>query len=334
MTKGLHFRLSLLPLRLPGAVSCVFLLAVACATAVAQDYPNRPVRLVSPFPPGGSVDLVARLVAAKVTENLGQQMVVENRSGASGNIGTEFVARSAPDGYTLLINTIPFVANAFLYGKLPYDPLKDFAAVMQVSSSQTLLAVHPSLPVRSVRELLALARAKPGQLNYASAGPATNPHIAGELFNLLGKVNIVVVHFKGGGPGLIATVSGEVPIAFTNFSETSALVKAGRLRALGVSGAKRVAAMPEVPTIAEAGLPGYEFSTWHGILAPAATPKAAIALLNDRLKKAMTAPDQVKRFEERGLDIIAGTPEEFSAHLQSEYKKWGRVIRERGMKAE
>jgi len=324
VTSGSCFRLS----------TFAFLLWVACATAVAQDYPNRPVRLVSPFPPGGSVDLVARLVAAKVTENLGQQMVVENRSGASGNIGTEFVARSAPDGYTLLINTIPFVANAFLYGKLPYDPLKDFAAVMQVSSSQTLLAVHPSLPVRSVRELLALARAKPGQLNYASAGPATNPHIAGELFNLLGKVNIVVVHFKGGGPGLIATVSGEVPIAFTNFSETSALVKAGRLRALGVSGAKRVAAMPEVPTIAEAGLPGYEFSTWHGILAPAATPKAAIALLNDRLKKAMTAPDQVKRFEERGLDIIAGTPEEFSAHLQSEYKKWGRVIRERGMKAE
>jgi tripartite-type tricarboxylate transporter receptor subunit TctC len=290
--------------------------------------------MVSPFPPGGSVDLVARLVAAKVTENLGQQMLVENRSGASGNIGTEIVARSAPDGYTLLINTIPFVANAFLYGKLPYDPLKDFAPVMLISSSQTLLAVHPSLPVRSVRELLALARAKPGQLNYASAGPATNPHIAGELFNLLGKVNIVVVHFKGGGPGLIATVSGEVPIAFTNFSETSALAKAGRLRALGVSGAKRVAAMPEVPTIAEAGLPGYEFSTWHGVLAPAATPKAVIAVLNDRLKKAMTAPDQVKRFEERGLDIIASTPEEFSAHLQSEYKKWGRVIRERGMKAE
>jgi tripartite-type tricarboxylate transporter receptor subunit TctC len=290
--------------------------------------------MVSPFPPGGSVDLVARLVAAKVTENLGQQMVVENRSGASGNIGTEIVARSAPDGYTLLINTIPFVANAFLYSKLPYDPLKDFAAVMLVSSSQTLLAVHPSLPARSVRELLALARAKPGELNYASAGPATNPHIAGELFNLLGKVNIVAVHFKGGGPGLIAAVSGEVPVAFTNFSETSALVKAGRLRALGVSGAKRVGAMPEIPTIAEAGLPGYEFSTWHGILAPAATPRGAIAVLNDRLKKAMAAPDQVKRFEDRGLDIIASTPEEFSAHLRSEYKKWGRVIKERGMKAE
>ena len=315
-------------------VTCTLCLIIGAGRVAGADYPERPVRIISPFPAGGSVDFVARLVAAKVTEFLGQQVVVENRSGASGNIGTEIVARAAPDGYTLLVNTTPFVSNAFLYKKLPYDPLADFAPVMLISSSQSILAVHPSLPARSVKELLALARAKPGQLNYASAGPATNPHIAGELFNLLGKVNIVAVHFKGGGPGLIATVSGEVPIAFTNFSETSALVKAGRLRALGVSSAKRVAAMPEVPTIAEAGLPGYDFSTWHGILAPAATPKAVIAVLNDRLKKAMTAPDQVKRFEERGLDIIASTPEEFSVHVQSEYKKWGRVIKERGMKAE
>ena len=309
-------------------------LLLACAAAGAQEYPARPVRLVSPFPPGGSVDLVARLVAVKVGENLGQQVVVENRSGASGNIGTEIVARAAPDGYTLLINTTPFVTNAFLYSKLPYDPLTDFAPVMLVSWSQTLLAVHPSMPVRSVRELLALAKSRPGGLNYASAGPATNPHIAGELFNLLGKVDIVAVHFKGGGPGLIATVSGEVGIAFTNFSETSALVKAGRLRALGVSGTKRVPAMPEIPTIAEAGLPGYEFTAWHGIWAPKGTPRAIVGTLNERLRKTMSAPDQVKRFEERGLDIIASTPEEFAAHLQSEYKKWGRVIRERGMKAE
>jgi len=316
----------------------LLLIAACCAMgttlAVAQDFPARPVRLVSPFPPGGSVDLVARMVASKLSESLGQQVVVENRSGASGNIGTEVVARAAPDGYTLLVNTIPFVANAFLYSRLPYDPLNDFAPVMLISSSVTLLAVHPSLPVRSVRELLALARSRPGELNYASAGPATNPHIAGELFNLLGKVNIVAVHFKGGGPGLVAAISGEVGIAFTNFAETSGFVKAGRLRALGVSGAKRVAAMPEIPTIAEAGVPGYEFTTWHGILAPKATPRAVIALLNDRLKKAMAAPDQMKRFEERGLDVIASSPEEFSTHLQSEFKKWGLVIRERGMRAE
>jgi tripartite-type tricarboxylate transporter receptor subunit TctC len=274
------------------------------------------------------------MISAKLPEFLGQQVVVENRSGASGNIGTEAAARAAPDGYTLLANTIPLVANAFLYSKLPYDPLNDFAPVMLVSSSPSMLAVHPSIPARSVKELLVLARSKPGGLNYGSAGPATNPHIAGELFNYLGKVNIVVVHYKGGGPALVAAISGEVGIVFTNFAETSGFVKAGRLRALGVSGAKRVAAMPDVPTIAEAGLPGYEFTTWFGVLAPKNTPRAIVTLLNDRLKKTMGAPDQTKRFEERGLDIIASSPEEFAAHLQSEYTKWGRMIKERGMKAE
>ena len=302
--------------------------------AFAQTYPDRPVRLISPFPAGGSVDLVGRMVAVKLSENLGQQVVVDNRSGASGNIGTELAARAAPDGYTLLVNTIPLVSNAFLYKKLPYDPLADFAPIMQVSSSPSMLAVHPSLPVQSVKALLALARARPGQLNYASAGPATNPHIAGELFNYLGKVNIVAVHFKGGGPGLIAAISGEVGIVFTNFAETSTLAKAGRLRALGVSSAKRSAAMPEVPTIAEAGLPGYEFTTWHGILAPKGTPREIIALLNERLKKVMAAPDQARRFADRGLDVVASTPDEFAAHLAAEYRKWGRMIKERGMRAD
>jgi tripartite-type tricarboxylate transporter receptor subunit TctC len=315
-------------------VTCTLCLIIGAGRVAGADYPERPVRIISPFPAGGSVDLVARLVAVKLTETLGQQVVVENRSGASGNIGTEVVARAAPDGYTLLLNTIPLVANGFLYRKLPYDALADFAPIMQISASPSMLAVHPSLPVRSVKDLLALARAKPGQLNYGSAGPATNPHIAGELFNLLGKVNIVAVHFKGGGPALIAAMSGEVGIVFTNFAETAELAKSGRLRALGVSSVKRVATMPDVPTIAEAGLPGYEFTTWHGILAPAKTPRAIVALLNDRLKKAMAAPDQAKRFADRGLDVIASTPEEFSAHLAAEHKKWGRVIRERGMRAE
>ncbi len=306
---------------------------MAVSAAVAQDFPAKPLRLISPFPPGGSVDLVARMISARIPEFLGQQVVVENRSGASGNIGTELVARAAPDGYTLLANTIPFVANAFLYSKLPYDPLTDFAPVMLVSSSPSMLAVHPSLPARSVKELLALARSRPGALNYGSAGPATNPHIAGELFNYLGKVNIVVVHFKGGGPALIAAISGEVGITFTNFAETSEFVKSGRLRALGISSLKRHPVMPDVPAIAES-LPGYEFTTWHGLWAPKNTPRPVVMLLNDRLKKTMAAPDQVRRFNDRGLDVIASTPEEFAAHLQSEYKKWGALIRERGMKAD
>jgi len=300
----------------------------------AEGFPSKPVRIISPFPAGGSVDLIARMLSAKLPEFLGQQVVVENRSGASGNIGTEVVARSAPDGYTLVINTIPMVANGFLYSKMPYDALNDFAPVMLVSSSPSMLAVHPSLPVRSVKDLLALAKAKPGQLNYGSAGPATNPHIAAELFNLLGKVQITCVHYKGGGPAITAAISGEVGVVFTNFAETAEFAKHGRLRGLGVSSAKRNPAMPDMPTIAEGGLPGYEFSTWHGIWAPAKTPRAIVNVLNDRMKKTMAAPDQVKRFQDRGLEIIASTPEEFAAHVQSEHKKWGRVIRERGMKAD
>jgi tripartite-type tricarboxylate transporter receptor subunit TctC len=316
-------------------ILCSAAVAVAAGAAWGQDgFPAKPIRIISPFPAGGSVDLVARMIAAKLPEFIGQQVVVENRSGASGNIGTEAVARAAPDGYTLLINTIPFVANTFLYKKLPYDPLNDFIPLMQVSASPSLLAVHPSVPAHSVKALIALAKSRPGELNYGSAGPATNPHIAGELFNLLGKVNIQAVHFKGGGPAIIAAISGEVGVLFTNFAETSEFAKAGRLRALGVSGTKRMPTMPDVPTIAEAGLPGYEFTTWHGMWAPKNTPRPIVALLNDRLKKTLAAPDQQKRFRDRGLDVIASSPEEFAAHVQNEYRKWGRVIKERGMKAE
>jgi tripartite-type tricarboxylate transporter receptor subunit TctC len=302
--------------------------------AQSENYPVRAVRVVSPFPVGGSVDLVARMASAGLSDSLKQQVIVDNRSGASGNIGAEIVARATPDGYTLMVHTIPFVANLFLYSRVPYDPIKDFAPVSLLTSSPSLLTVHPSVPARSVRELLALARSRPGALNYASAGIGTNPHIAGELFNYLGKVNIVAVHFKGGGPGLIAAVSGEVGITFTNFAETSALVKAGKLRALGVSSAKRAGAMPDVPTIAEGGLPGYEFVTWHGMLAPAGTPAAIVGMLSDRIRKTMTASEASQRYRERGLDVIASTPEDFSVHLKSELQKWGSVIKERGMRAE
>lgn len=316
------------------AIWAVALFSGEFAVAQTETYPVRPVRVISPFPAGGSVDLVARLVSAKLAENVGQQFIVDNRSGASGNIGAELVARAAPDGYTLMVHTIPLVANAFLYKRVPYDVLNDFAPISLLTSSPSLLTVHPSVPVHSVRELLALAKARPGALNYASAGIGTNPHIAGELFNYLGKVNIVAVHFKGGGPGLIAAISGEVGITFTNFAETSTLVRAGKLRALGVSSAKRAPAMPEVPTIAEAGLPGYEFVTWHGMLGPKGMPRSIVALLNDRIRKTMTVPEQTQRFHDRGLDVIASTPDEFSAHLKKELEKWGRVIKERGMRAE
>jgi tripartite-type tricarboxylate transporter receptor subunit TctC len=318
------------------AVSAIAALTVwSAAPAFPQaPWPTKAVRIIAPFPPGGSVDSVARMVAMEISKPLGQQVIVDNRSGASGNIGTELAKNAPPDGHTLLLNTLPFVTNQFLYSRVPYDPIADFVPISLISSSPSVLTVHPSLPVKSVKELLALARARPGALNYASAGAATNPHIAGELFNYLGKVNLVVIHFKGGGPGLAATVSGETQVTFSNITETMPLVKAGRLRALGVTSLKRVAVMPELPTVAEAGLPGYEFTTWHGLLAPRGTPPAVVAALNEAVRARLRTPEQTQRFADRGLDVIASTPEEFAAHLKNEVARWERVIRERGMRAE
>ena len=300
----------------------------------AQNYPARPVRLIVPFPPGCSVDVVARALTPKLSERLGQQVVIENRSGASGSIGTEIAAHAKPDGYTLLINTIPFVANAYLYSKLPYDPFTDFMPITWLCSSPGTLVVHPSVPARSVRELLQLARAKPGALNYSAAGAGTNPHLAGELFNVLGNVDMVAVQYKGGGPSLLAVLGGEVGITFPNISEAIPHAKAGKLYVLGVTGSKRSAALPDVPTIAEAGVPGYEFSTWHGMLAPKGTPAAIVSLLNARVKETLTMPDLARFFEQMGFDIVASTPEEFAAHLKRESEKWGKVIKERHIRAE
>jgi tripartite-type tricarboxylate transporter receptor subunit TctC len=302
--------------------------------ALAQAYPSKTIRLIAPFPPGGSVDVVGRMVAVRLSETLGQQVVVDNRSGASGNIGTEFVMNAPPDGYTLLINTIPLVVNQYLLTRVPYDAVKDFAPVMLISSSPSILTVHPSVPAKSVKELIALAKARPGALNYSGAGIGTNPHIAGELFNLLANINIVCVQYKGGGPADLAVMGGEVALSFPNISQAINYVSSNRLRALGVTSVKRSTAMPELPTIAEAGVPGYEFITWHGILAPKGTPRPVVTLLNERLKKILTTPAEAQFYRERGLDVIASSPEELSAHLEAEQKKWGRVIRERGIKAE
>jgi len=307
--------------------------SVAAAAATAPDsYPARPIRLIVPFSPSGSVDIIGRMVGAGLTTRLGQQVVIDNRTGASGNIGTDIAAHANSDGYTLLIHTIPFVANTFMYRKLPYSVTRDFDAVALISSSPSLLAVNPKVAARSPRDLLELARAKPGALNYATAGPGTNPHIAGELFNYLGKVNLVAVHFRGGGPGLIATIAGDVEVTFSNFSSTIPHVRSKRLRGLGVSSLQRVATMPELPTIAESALPGYEFVAWHAIVAPKGTPKQVIRRLNSVIKVVLAEPDVKKRFSDRGLTIIASTPEELSAHLARELKKWGPVIKERGMR--
>lgn len=306
----------------------------AALPAGAQNYPAKTVRLVSPFPPGGSVDVVGRILAAKLSENLGHQVIVDNRSGASGIIGTELVAKAPPDGYTLLINTLPLVTNQFMMPQVPYDPIRDFEPISMVTSSPSLVTVHPSVPVRSIKELIALARSKPGQLNYSAAGVGTNPHIAGELFNLLAGVNIVAVQFKGGGPADIAAIAGEVAATFGNISQQVGYVKDGRLRALAVTSMTRSPTLPDLPTVAEAGVPGYEFLTWHGILAPKGTPKPVVNLLSEQLKKILTAPGEAKLWQDRGLDVIASSPEEFAARLANEQKKWGDVIRRRGIKPE
>jgi tripartite-type tricarboxylate transporter receptor subunit TctC len=317
-------------------VICTLGVAAAAPAALAQPakYPDRAIRMISPFPPGGTVDVTARILAPSVSKSIGQQVVVDNRAGASGIIGTAEAARAKPDGYTLLINTTPLVTNPLMYSKVPYNVLKDFEAISILATTPSFLSVHPSVPVKSVGEMIKLARARPGALNYSAAGVGTNPHIAGELFNLLAKTDIVAVQFKGGGPALIAAVSGEVGVAFSGVAGATGFVQSGRLRALGVTSLKPVAALPGVPTIAASGLPGYEFVAWFVLAAPRGTPREIIATLNDHFRKSMATSDTVRRFEADGLDVVGSTPEQAAATLESELKKWATVIKERGMRAE
>ncbi len=306
----------------------------AAGAASAQSFPAKPVRWIVSFPPGGSVDSIARRMGPPLSNALGQQVVIDNRVGASGNIASELVARSAPDGYTLLSHTVPFVVNTFLYSRVPYDPVSDFAPVSLLATTASLLSVHPSVPVRTVKELLALARAKPGALNYGSAGVGTNPHISGELFNHLGKVNMVAVQYKGGRPALTATISGETSLTITSVLEAAPQVQAGRLRAIAVTSPKRSPALPDVPTIAEAGLPGYEFLGWHALLAPKGTPASITNLLRDKLKVAVGTPEVTQQLQNQGLDLVISTPDELGAHIKAEMQKWGTVVKERGMRAD
>jgi len=304
------------------------------AGAQSGSYPAKAIRWIVPFPPGGSVDTLARRVGMGLAKNLGQQVVIDNRSGASGNIGMEVVARAAPDGYTVGSNTVPFVANTFLYSRVPYNVLVDFVPVSLMATTANVLAVHPSVPARSVRELLQLAKSRPGTLNYGTAGVGSNPHVAGELFNYLGKVNLTAVHFKGGAPAVVAAIAGEVGVAFSSVLETSGHFTTGRLRPLGVTGIKRSPRLADIPTIAEAGLPGYEVDAWHVLLAPKGTPAPVVVLLSENVKKILLAPGEPKRFADRGLDVIASSPEECATHLKNEVVKLGRVVKERGMRAE
>lgn len=309
------------------------LAATGAVWAQGAKYPERPIRLIAPFPPGGSVDVTARLIGPKVAESIGQQVIIDNRSGASGIVGTSAVARAEPDGYTILINTTPMVTNTQMYKKVPYDLKRDFEPVILLSSTPSVLSVHPSIPAHSIRDMIKLAKARPGELNYGGAGVGTNPHIAGELFNLLAKTNIVAVQFKGGGPALVGALSGEVGVSFSAVAGAVSYMNTKRLRPLGVTSLKPVKALPTVPTIASV-LPGYEFTAWFAVVAPKGTRPDIINRLNTEFSKAMSSPDFVKRFEAEGLEVIGSTPAQLAAHLDAELKKWERVIKERKMRAD
>lgn len=319
---------------LHGAAACALLSAAFTGAALAQGtaYPVKAIRWIVPFPPGGSVDVLARLVAPKLTEALGQQVVIDNRSGASGTIGTVAVARSAPDGYTVLSNTLPFVANPALHGKPPYDVIRDFEPVMLMANQGSMIALHPSVPVKNVKELVALAKARPGQINYGTAGAGSNPHIAAELFSMQTGVTMTPVHFKGGGPVNIAILAGEISMSFLAIAGATQHLASGRMRAIAVTGGKRAASMPDVPTVKESGLPGFEFSAWHWAMAPKGTPRAIVDSLNIRLKDVLRLQDVIQRTRHEELDIMASSPDELGTLLASEVKKYARLAKERNMR--
>ena len=313
------------------------LLALACSiccTAALAQYPSRPTRMLVGFTPGGGVDINARLLASKLTEYLGQQFVVENRPGAGTNIANEFVAKAAPDGYTLLFNSPAVAINMSLYKNPPYDALRDFAGVSVFSESTNILVVPASLPAKSVQELVVLAREKPGALNYSSAGAGSTQHLAAELFKLRTGTNIVHVPYKGSAPSIAALIAAEVQLSFVNPVAIGQFVKTGRLRALGVASAKRTALLPDVPTMREAGVEGVEVPLWFGLLAPAATPRDVVRALAAAVAKGAHSPDMQKRLLEQGAEPVGSTPEEFARQLREEVARWAEVVKISGARAE
>jgi len=315
-------------------VAATLVAATALPVFAAEKYPARPIRMIVPFPPGGSTDFNARAIRDKLSDRLGQQVVVENRGGASGQIGTRLVKDSTPDGYTLLLHTIAFVTSPILFDHAGYDPVKDFMPITMISRVATTVSVHPSVPVQSVKELLELARSKPGQLIYASSGIGTSSHITGELFNLMGDTSIRAIQYKGGGPALAAVVSGEVQIGFSDIAQTARMARAGRVRMLAVSSLERSPSAPNLPTVAESGLPGFEMAAWHIVAAPNGTPAAIVTTLNEKVRATLQDPVVVQRYNESGMEHFSGSPQETIAYLKTEQAKWSRVIRERKMKAE
>ena len=324
-----------MPISILRALPVLALLVPAAAVAASLNYPSKPIRLIVPFPPGGGTDLVARLVQERFSQAIGQQVIIDNRPGASGILGSELTAKAAPDGYVLGMGTSnTLAANPNMFPKLSYDPRRDFALVAQIATQPNLLAVHPSLPVRDLKSLLALARQRPGQLNYASSGNGSSHHMSGELLKLMGKVDLMHVPYKGTGTAIADTIGGHVELVFAGTAALMSHVKAGKLRPIGVTSATRVAALPDIPTLAEGGLPGYEITAWHGMIAPAGTPAAIVNRVSEAVSGVLTHEDIRSRFAVLGAEPVGSTPEAFTRFLHADIERLGKLIRAANIKAD
>jgi tripartite-type tricarboxylate transporter receptor subunit TctC len=320
--------------KLPFAAACIALLTLTAGAVSAQDYPNRPVRIIVGFPPGGATDLVARVIGPKLGEILKQQVVIDNRAGANGTIGADLAASATPDGYNLHLGTLGALVISPTITKVPYDPIKDFATISMAVQLQNMFLAHPTLAARSIPDLIALAKKKPGALNYASSGLGSPGHLAGELFKSMAKVEMEHIPYKGGGPALTALLGGQVPLFVAVISTGVPPVKSGKAVALAVTGAKRSSALPDVPTVAETpGMKGYEASNWYGLVAPAATPRDVIEKLHKDMTTVLNASEVRDTLLARGIETEASTPAEFTAYIKAETEKWGKVIRAAKLKA-
>lgn len=324
---------------LPGIGRLVTVLVLTCplgtlAQAPVAPYPAKPVRLIVGFTPGSGADITARVIGQKLGEAYGQQFVVDNRPGAGSNIAADLAAKAAPDGYTVFIGTVANTINATLYAKLPFDFARDFAPVALTTSAANVLVVHPSVPAQSVAELIRLAKARPGQLNYGSAGTGTAPHLSAELFKSMAGIRLVHIPYKGSPLAVTDLVGGQIALMFAPASSVLAQVKSSRLRALAVTTAVRLPSLPELPTVAETGLPGFETVTWFGFVVPAATARDIVGKLNSEIVKVLAQPEVRRQFAAQGIDVIGGTPEQFAAYIRAEIAKWARVIKDSGARAE
>ena len=316
----------------------LFLLGCVCLSsfnAYAQTYPSKPVRIIVMYGPGSTIDIIARLISPKMTESLGQPVIVENRPGAGGAIGMDMAAKAVPDGHTLTIGaTGPSVTNPLLYPKTPFDPLRDFSYVSQLATGPAVIAVHPSVPAKTLKELVVLAKARPGQLNYGTPGVGTSPHLAGELFKMVSATNIVHIPYKGNAEAITDLLGGQISIVFTGVPPVVPLTQAGKVKLLATTGVKRIPALPNLPTIAEAGYAGAGMSIWYGLAAPAGTPREIVTRLNKEMARIMALPDIKERFIQLGTEPATSTPEEFTALVREELAKWSKVIRAAGIKVD